>query len=333
MGRASGPAPDALVRLAEATKSRTRGSGADEGVRLTNRAYDHTRERMTTSNRWLGFSGRSAAAAAPAVNDPLQAAMTLRAQGRLQEALDVLSTSGEFMPDHYTLRGDLQLEMGQFKEAAGSYFTVTISAPDNIYAQCNLGICLRRLGRWEQAIEAFQAVLNADAHRDPIRLELADCLLHLNRFEDALACFDQCWSDAARRPALFGKAVALQLLRRFEEAEVGYERVLTLDPKAEEVYSNLIAMSMEVFDLERVQRYSLRLLEVNPRSLAGLQGVTLVAIERGEVQNAARDFFRLVESEPESIRTTGEEGDGSIEYRVSRKVIEILQESRASSRR
>jgi tetratricopeptide (TPR) repeat protein len=272
--------------------------------------------------------GLSAAGAARAVNDPLQAALALRAQGRLQEALDILSSPGEFVPDFYTLRGDLQVELGQFKEAAGSYFTVTITAPDNIYAQCNLGMCLRRLERWEQAIEAFQTVLNLDAHRDAIRLELGDCLLHLNRFEDALACFDKCWSDAARRPALFGMAVALQFLRRFDEAESTYERVLTLDAKAEEAYSNLIAMSMEVFDLERVHRYSQRVLEINPHSLAGLQGSALVAIERGEVESAARSFFRIAESSPDSIRTSDRDEDGGIEYRVSRKVIERLQESR-----
>jgi tetratricopeptide (TPR) repeat protein len=274
------------------------------------------------------LSGSSAAAAAPALNDPLQAAMNLRAQGRLQEALDILSSPGEFVPDFYTLRGDLQLELGQIKEAAGSYFTVTVSAPDNIYAQCHLGMCLRRLERWEQAVEAFQAVLNLDAHRDPIRLEMGDCLLHLNRLEEALACFDQCWSDAARGQALFGKAVAFQLLRRFEEAEATYQRVLTLDAKAEEAFTNLLAMSMEVFDLERVQRYAQKLLELNPRSLIGLQGSALVAIERGEVEGAARSFFKIVESEPDSIRATGQTSDGSIEYRVSRKVIERLYEAR-----
>ena len=110
-------------------------------------------------------------------------------------------------------------------------------------------------------------MLNADPHRDPIRLELGDCLLRLNRLEPALDCFDQCWSDGAQRQALFGKGVALQLLRRFDEAEVAYERLLALDGKAEEALANLIAMSMEVFDLERVRRYSRRLVEINPRSV------------------------------------------------------------------
>ncbi len=220
---------------------------------------------------------------AQAIRDPIEAALALRAQGRLHEALEVLSRPGEFPVDYYTLRGDLQLEVGRIKEAAGSYFTAIASEPGNVYAQHNLALCLRRLERWEPAAEAFQKVLDLDPHRDQVRIELGDCLLHLNRLEDALTCFDRCWTDAARGPALFGKAVALQLLRRFDEAETIYERLLAIDPKAEEALSNLIAMSMEVFDLSRVQKYSLQLLGIRPKSI--------VAIFRGlsnRIQGAPR---------------------------------------------
>src|SRR5690349_15584806 len=141
----------------------------------------------------------SAAAAAAGVNDPLQAALTLRSQGRFQEALDLLTGPGEFTADAYTLRGDLLTELGRLADAAGSYYTATVSAPGNLYARMHLASCLRRLGRWAEAVEAYQTVLNADPHRDAIRLELGDCLLHLNRLEQALNCFDQCWSDAAQR--------------------------------------------------------------------------------------------------------------------------------------
>src|SRR5439155_8893741 len=98
--------------------------------------------------------------------------------------------------------------------------------------------------------------LELDPHRDPVRIACGDSLLRLNRFEEALACFDQCWSDAAWEQALFGKAVALQLLRRFDHAETLYNRLLAINTKEEEVLANLIAMSMEVFDLARVWRYS-----------------------------------------------------------------------------
>ena len=256
--------------------------------------------------------------------------MALRAEGQLQEALDLLSTPGDFSADFYTLRGDLQLELGRIQEAAGSYFTVVASKPDHLYANHNLALCLRRLERWEPAAEALQRVLDSDPHRDQDRIGLGDCLLHLNRLEEALACFDLCWSEAARSQALFGKAVALQLLRRFEEAEAVYERLLAHDPKAEEALSNLVAISLEVFDLERVQRRSLQLLELNPRSKTALQGLALVALERGEDQTAAAYFSQILDSNsvdrgPLWFSSKGPEDDYScIEYRLSREVVEHL---------
>jgi tetratricopeptide (TPR) repeat protein len=279
---------------------------------------------MTAPNgfRTTGFGS----AAAPAMSDHLQSAIALRSQGRFQEALDVLSGLADPPTDAYILRGDLLVELGRLADAAGSYYTATVSAPGNLYARTHLGSCLRLLRRWEEAAEAFQTVLRADPHRDAIRLELGDCLLHLNRVEQALNCFDQCWSDGAHRQAMFGKGVALQLLRRFDEAEIAYERLLALDGKAEEALANLITMSLEVFDLERVQRYSRRLVEINPRAVAGLQGLTLVAAERGDMETAARHFSTLAEHAPDSVRPARDSSEDIIEYRLNRKAIDRFKD-------
>jgi len=274
--------------------------------------------------RTTGFG--SGAAASLAVSDPLQAAITLRSQGRFQEALDLLSGLADPPTDAYVLRGDVLVELGRLADAAGSYYTATVSAPGNLYARMHLGSCLRRLGRWEEAVEPFQTALHADPHRDPIRLELGDCLLRLNRLEPALNCFDHCWSDGAQRQAMFGKGVALQLLRRFDEAEIAYERVLALDGKAEEALANLIAMSLEVFDLDRVLRYSRRLVEIDPRSVPGLQGLTLVAVERGDMQAAARHFSTLAQYAAESVRPTSDSSEEIIEYRLNRKAIDQIKD-------
>jgi signal transduction histidine kinase len=42
--------------------------------------------------------------------------------------------------------------------------------------------------------------------------------------QEALTNFDSCWSEGARLKALFGTAVSLQLLGRFQEAAAAYER-------------------------------------------------------------------------------------------------------------
>jgi tetratricopeptide (TPR) repeat protein len=259
--------------------------------------------------------------------DPLQTALALRAQGRPQEALHALSNPAEFSSDACILRGDLQFELGQIKQAAETYLAVTEEDPDHVYAQGQLGQCLYRLKLWEAAAAAFQVVLQFDPHRDEVRLQLADCFLRLKRFEAALACFDECWAEGSRRRALFGKAVALQLLRRLDEAEKLYERLLTIDPAAEEALSNLIAMSMEVFELARVQTYSQRLLEINSHSTVALQGLALAAIERLDYTAAARYFHRALELDPEIMHPPNGPSD-AVEYRISRKIFDSLEETR-----
>lgn len=147
---------------------------------------------------------------------------------------------------------------------------------------------------------------------EPDLIRSGERLLNLGRFEEALACFSGC-DDS---PARFGMAVALHLLGRFDEAQARYEEVLATDRGHREALANLIAMNVERFDLERVEKYSRRLLEIDPGSLAGLQGLVVIAVERGDYETAARLFGRIV---------PGECADDAIEYRLSRQIMERLR--------
>jgi len=263
------------------------------------------------------------------VSDRIETALALRGQGRLEEALALLQEPREFSQDYYLLRGDLQFELGQIQDAVGSYSTVVAFENDNVYAHQHLALCLWRLERWAAAAEAYRKILSCDSHRDNARIGLGECLLRLNCAEEALSCFDECWTEAARGPALFGKAVALQLLQRFDEAESAYERLLALDAKAEEALSNLIALSMERADFERLQRYSLQLLELSPQSGAALMGLTLAALDRGEDESAARYYTRLT-SLPPHDELTHDAGQGpAIEHRLSPEAAARLNQARS----
>ena len=241
------------------------------------------------------------AAPTPAMRTQVEAALALRAAGRLEDALDVLTTPAEYSSDFYIIRGEIQLELGRFQESAGSYFTVVSAEPDNVFAQFNFGACLQQLGRWTEAAQAFQGVLQVDPHRDDARLALGACMLHQDRPEAALGCFDQCWSDAARSQALFGKAVALQLLQRFEEAEAGYKRLLKSDPNSVEIISNLIALNFEIGDSDAAARYARRLLEISPQSLTALQALAAVALVRRDYEAAVHYCDRIVEIAPDCV--------------------------------
>jgi len=241
------------------------------------------------------------AAAAPGIPNPVEAALALRAAGRLQDALNALGTASEDTSDVYTLRGEIQFALGRVHEAAGSYFTVVASEPENVLAQFNVGVCMQQLSRWSDAALAFQRVLDMDPDRDEARLGLGACLLQLNRPEEALATFDACWSDAVRRRADFGKAVALQFLRRFDESEAAYREMLQSGQQTEDVLTNLVALSAEIHDWDAVQHYASRLLEISPHSVPAMQGLAAVALERGEFAAAVQHCGRIVELAPECM--------------------------------
>jgi len=84
---------------------------------------------------------------------------------------------------------------------------------------------------------------------------------------------------------------------------------------------------MEVFELARVQKYSQRLLEINSRSTAALKGLALAAMERRDYPAAAQYFFQVAELEPAVMGPPPESGD-AVEYRISRKVFDSLEETR-----
>ena len=242
----------------------------------------------------------------PGVQPQIDAALALRSAGRLEEALRALVSPNEYSPYLYTVRGEIEFALGRYHDAALSYFAVVQSEPDNADAHYNLGLCLQRSDRWDASCQAFQRALSLDPGRAAARIGLGASLLYLNRLDEALENFDalsglQQSSDTFGAPAVFGKAVALQLLHRFGEAESAYETALASDPTSEETLSNLIALAVETEDLDRVRDYSQRLLKISPQSPAALQGLATVALERQDHHAAARYCDRIVELMPDCL--------------------------------
>jgi len=132
-------------------------------------------------------------------------------------------------------------------------------------------------------------------------LGLGACLLRLNRAEEALAIFTQYDPGLNPAPAFIGKAVALQLLCRFEEAWKAYSALLACDPNSEEALSNVIAMGIETDDLKRVRDHSMRLLDICPHSTVALQGLATVAFGGLDYSAAASYCDRILELAPDNL--------------------------------
>jgi protein O-GlcNAc transferase len=184
-------------------------------------------------------------------------------------------------------------------DIAVTHFSAVIADPENSAAHFNLAIWLQHVERWDEAAKAFARALWLEPQREAARIGLGACLLKLNRIEDALKVFNQ--ADDTPGPALFGRAVALQLLGRFDEAESAYGILLESQPNSEETLANLIAMSAETRDLENMREYSQKLLGIAPQSAVALQGLATVALERRDNHAAARYCDRIVELAPDCL--------------------------------
>lgn len=230
----------------------------------------------------------------------IDAALALRASGKYEEALRALENCRAYSAYLYTIRAEIEYSLGRFHDAALSFSSVAQSEPANVNAHYNLALCLQRSNRWDASCAAFERVLSIDSARDDVRLGLGASLLYLNRLDEALGAFNDC-SDRVRIPALFGKAVALQLLRRFGEAQTVYEDLLVLDPDNQELLSNLIALNIETRDFDRVRDFSQRLLQIAPQSAVALQGLATVALHRADYHAAARSCDRILQLAPDCL--------------------------------
>ena len=150
------------------------------------------------------------------------------------------------------------------------------------------------------------------------RVEEGARLLDQNRPAEALALFAASGTVCNDARARFGCAVALQLLGRLDEAEAAYLAVLETEANAEAL-ANLVGLAIEKFDLERVERYSRRLLEIEPDSTIAWQGLLVVAIERRDYE-AASSYFARIESR------IGAADERAIQYRLNWKMVDRLRE-------
>lgn len=187
----------------------------------------------------------------------------------------------------------------EWTDQAVSHFSAVLAHPENGAAHLNLALWLQSESRWEAAAESFGRALALNPRLGAAQIGLGACLLKLNLVEKALAVFER--SGPA---ALFGKAVALQLLGRFDESASAYESWFASQPDSDscrEALANLIAMSAERDDLEHMREYSQKLLDIAPRSTVALQGLATVALERRDNHAAARYCDRILELAPDCL--------------------------------
>src|ERR1700680_948454 len=178
-------------------------------------------------------------------------AVTLHLEGKggqalaeLQRALEEKEKlSGANLAQIYSAVGYLRFEARQFEEAVEAYGKLLAVDSKHPSVCFNLALSLEALGRWQLAAEQVEKALAIDPERQQARLGLGACCLQLGAGPLALESYEHCLRrDSELEAAQFGKAVALQLQKKFAEAAGIYGRILEKNPRSGECLTNAIAV-------------------------------------------------------------------------------------------
>ncbi len=149
--------------------------------------------------------------------------------------------------ERYRLQGDTYLRLGKYDEAAEAYRDAVDRDDTNPYARLGLGRSLAALGNQEEALASFRDTVDVAPDFDLGYLELANSLVRLDRADEALAiakAFEE------KKP-LWGGVLRASLLRRSGELAEATALLKTLQedhPEPLEVQTHLASALLAAGD-------------------------------------------------------------------------------------
>jgi len=227
---------------------------------------------------------------------------SLQLQGK--DGLSAIEKAAKLLPDdaetHYNL-GIALKTLGRFDEAVTSFRRALMIKPDYFKAHCNLGESLRRLGRFDAAIASHCRALEikpdyAEAHNN-----LGIVLKDLRRLNEAVASYCRALEinpDVAE--VWFNLGNALKELGKFDDAIASYYRALAIKPEYEEAHCNLGDLLRELGKTDEAIKCFNNALLLAPESVNAHAGMARIDINLGQFEEAQVKISRGLEIQPDS---------------------------------
>ncbi|TVR12242.1 MAG: tetratricopeptide repeat protein [Phormidium sp. GEM2.Bin31] len=122
---------------------------------------------------------------------------------------------------------------GRLEEAVMAYQKVIEADPDFYWAYHNLGKTLDELGRWDAAISTFRQAIGVNPMARWSYFHLGDVLAKQEEWSEAIACYQKALELQLNQPQVFARlGAALETVERWEEAVAVYEKAVRLSPES-----------------------------------------------------------------------------------------------------
>jgi len=144
----------------------------------------------------------------------------------------------------HSLLGAILSRQGRAAEALTNYsraIDLGLGDAETSDAWLGRGQCLFELGRYAEALAAYERPLAVNPKDVKARVCLANALFDLGRIEEAMAHFDQALAiNPKDSDAYNGRGVSLRALGRLNEAIQAFETAIALEPRKPGSYLNFV---------------------------------------------------------------------------------------------
>ena len=201
-------------------------------------------------------------------------ARLLALAGRTEDALDTLWLAVHRYPGHaesWLELGKLLARAGRLQDARDCFERAAAARPEWHEPNVELARTLQKMGRFADAVTAFRRAIELARCPPEVYNDLANCLVYLQRNDEALALFEDLVGRYPRSlvPRL-GYANALLQLGRFDEAGVQYDLIRAREPENFFVHWNRSLLLLQRGEFEEgwacYERRLFALTEVHPRA-------------------------------------------------------------------
>jgi tetratricopeptide (TPR) repeat protein len=200
--------------------------------------------------------------------------------------------------------GDAFLDLWRLDEARAEYLAAS-GFGEPIYGEVGLARILRASGRFEEALLAFEAIIQKfGTEQDNARAwsGRAEVLRDLSRFEAALDAYDSAISKYPHnRGILCGRAATLSDLGRLEAAFEAYSAVISEFPEADVAYAGRANTLKEMGRVEEAHSAYADARSRFPRNVILLCGSAEVFRTKGDFAEAVKIFEDARSTFPHSI--------------------------------
>lgn len=228
-------------------------------------------------------------------------------QGRYEEALPNYERAFELTPgpDKQALRlnlGKCLLRLRRPDEAAGHLEALIEAEPENVEARSNLGLAYQSMNRPGDAANQFARALELDDKYVPAIVNYGGLLCGMGRFEDGISQFERALElDENNFNARSNLGSALQQLGRYEEAVAYLERALQLRPDEPEVRFSLGMALHQLGQLDEAVAHLEQVLRARPDHLAARHTLGYVLQDMGEDERAIEQFAEVIKAQPGNV--------------------------------